>query len=79
MGIEVDVRVPWQIAEWLALQQYPPTNIETIAEPCVAAWRNYRTEMYFRFFDSSEEELGRQAFLQHLMRRHGTKGWTAVG
>lgn len=74
MGINVDRAVPIRIAEWLADQPSIPTGIEGVSEPSVAAWREYRRTLYSRFYLSSDEELGRQAFLQHLMRRAARAG-----
>lgn len=69
LGMEIDKTVPIRIAEWLADQPTIPTDIEEVSHPAIAAWREYRRDLYSRFYLSSDEELGRQAFLQHLMRR----------
>jgi HD superfamily phosphohydrolase len=69
MGMEVDRLVPLRVARWLAEQRCEPTNLETQAEPAVQTWLGYRANYYSAFFESSDQELGRQAFLQHLMRR----------
>lgn len=69
MGISVDPSVPQRVAEWLASLSAPPIDLYSVADPAVAAWLQYRGELYAKFYEASDEELGRQAFLQHLMRR----------
>jgi HD superfamily phosphohydrolase len=69
MGIPVDPTVPQRVAEWLGSLQVPPVDLGAVSDPAVAEWLQYRSQLYTRFFDASDEELGRQAFLQHLMRR----------
>jgi HD superfamily phosphohydrolase/DNA modification methylase len=69
LGIGIENDVPLLIADWLATQDHPPTNLHEASEPAVSKWIWYRTELYSLFFNSSDEELGREAFLQHLMRR----------
>lgn len=69
IGIDVDRQLPLQLAAWLAEQQYPPTDIDTICNSGVRKWAIYRKELYKKFFLSSDEEIARQAFLQHLMRK----------
>lgn len=68
LGHSVDGRVPLKIADWLAEQSHVP-NLDAVSEPAVQEWLSYKTKLYQTFFESSDEELGRQAFLQHLMRR----------
>ncbi|OWY71616.1 hypothetical protein B7486_08000 [cyanobacterium TDX16] len=67
MGVEVDRSVPIRIARWLGEQSYSPSLTECSNE-AVRKWLGYRDKMYGAFFRSGPEELGRQAFLQHLMR-----------
>ncbi|MBI4657257.1 MAG: HD domain-containing protein [Verrucomicrobia bacterium] len=69
LGIEVDRQVPLNIADWLATQDGVPLNLSEVREEAVIKWLRYRKELYGAFFNSSDEELGRQAFLQHLGRR----------
>lgn len=69
LGISVDPTVPLKLADWLATQEGAVADLAQVPEPAVQAWMGYRAELYGAFFDSSEQELGRQAFLQHLMRR----------
>lgn len=74
LGINVDPDIPIRLAEWLAQQEYPPTDLKSLNESAVQEWLEYRRELYSRFYTSSDEELGRQAFLQHLMRRAVSEG-----
>lgn len=69
MGMEVDKLLPLKIAKWLAEQVAAPTDLNQQDEPSVHEWLRYRSNYYSCFYNSSDEELGRQAFLQHLMRR----------
>lgn len=69
LGIEVDRNVPLQIADWLATLRSAPTELDTRPEECVRRWLEYRSELYRLFFEASDQEAGRQAFLQHLIRR----------
>lgn len=69
LGLEIDKRVPLQIAEWLATQESAPVDLDQVPEPSVQAWLRYRSDYYTSFYDAGDAELGRQAFLQHLMRR----------
>jgi HD superfamily phosphohydrolase len=69
LGIEVDRAVPLQLSDWLATQKTAPTALESIGNEAVQKWLGYRREMYRLFFEASEQETGRQAFLQHLLRR----------
>ena len=69
MGMEVDRQVPLTIADWLAAQEQIPLNLGDVREDAVAKWLEYRRKLYSAFFNSSDEELGRQAFLQHMCRR----------
>ncbi len=69
MGIDVDRRLPLRLAEWLAGHDTPPVDLDKVSNPDVQLWRDYRRRLYSAFFESSSDELGRQAFLQHLMRR----------
>lgn len=75
MGINVDPHIPLRISEWLAEQQCAPTDLDSQVEPAVSAWLDYRSRYYSAFFEASEQELGRQAFLQHLMRRALSSGF----
>ena len=69
LGIPVDPGTPVEIARWLADQEYTPTDLPQVEVPIVHRWLGYRDMYYGKFFTSSDQELGRQAFLQHLMRR----------
>jgi hypothetical protein len=74
LGMEVDRRLPMRLAEWLAGQYGPSVGLDKTNNPDVRLWREYRSRLYTAFFESSAEELGRQAFLQHLMRRSLREG-----
>ncbi|MCX7049901.1 MAG: HD domain-containing protein [Candidatus Sumerlaeota bacterium] len=69
LGIDIDKLVPLQVVDWLATQNSVPLNINEIKEEYIIKWNNYRKQLYYAFFNSSEQELGRQAFLQHLCRK----------
>lgn len=69
LGIEVDKQVPISIADWLSTQDSVPLNLGDVREEAVVKWLRYRRQLYGAFYNSSEEELGRQAFLQHLGRK----------
>jgi len=69
LGIEVDATLPLQLADWLARQDAMPTDIAGCSAGVVQTWRRYRRELYSAFFNASDTELARQAFLQHVFRR----------
>ena len=68
-GARVDPSMPLALAEWLANQSTVPLALSDSPEPLVKKWLVLREELYRSFYESSYEELGRQAFLQHIMRR----------
>lgn len=74
LGIEVDKNIPFQLVDWLSNLDNCPTEVRNSDNRYVKTWLEYRNEMYRRFYDSSDEELGRQAFLQHLIRRAYNEG-----
>ncbi|OON70290.1 hypothetical protein B0919_06045 [Hymenobacter sp. CRA2] len=69
MGIKINRSLPLKLVEWLANQTSSPAYIKKVDNKCVQEWLYYRYCMYKSFYNSTEEELGRQAFLQHLIRR----------
>jgi HD superfamily phosphohydrolase len=69
LAINIDRNVPLAIIDWLASTDGIPLDLSLESNSSVQAWLNYKNEMYSKFFNSSDEELGRQAFLQHLIRR----------
>lgn len=69
LGIEVDKQVPLGVADWLAAQDSVPLNLGDVREESVVKWLRYRRQLYSAFYNSSDEELGRQAFLQHMGRK----------
>ncbi len=68
LGLDVERDAPVRIAHWLAEQRSAPTELEKLDEPLVDLWLKYRTYLYMRFYECTDEELGREAFLQHLIR-----------
>jgi HD superfamily phosphohydrolase len=74
LGIEVDKSIPLKLVDWLAKFDDTPTDSDMFDEQCVKEWLRYKNLMYGKFYSSSEEELGRQAFLQHLIRRAHNEG-----
>lgn len=69
LGISVDRGLPLQLAKWLASLNGAPLDLATSTEPIVQQWLKFRTALYSSFFNASDEELGREAYLQFLMRR----------
>ncbi len=69
MGMQVERALPLRIADWLAIQPDTPTSLEGQPDRSVQTWLEYRSRYYSAFYEASEQEHGRQAFLQHLMRR----------
>lgn len=68
LGADVDRNVPIILSRWLADQPHTPTELAETSNRAVAQWLQYRDELYSRFYEASDEEIARQAFLQHLMR-----------
>ena len=69
MGLDVSRSLPIELAGWLAQQSGVTIELETCEHEAVQKWLALRKQYYGLFFDSGDQELGRQAFLQHLMRR----------
>src|SRR5690606_29321094 len=69
LGLDVDRGLPVRVSEWLARRDPAGVASEAREDPTIAAWRAQREELYRVFFDASPEEIGRQAFLEHLIRR----------
>ena len=69
LGMDVDKNVPLRVVKWLSELESPVVDIKTISHEAVRSWVQYRNELYSTFFHSSEQESGREAFLQHIMRR----------
>jgi len=78
LGVKVECDLPLQLADWLAEQSYAPIYTEKTGVESVQKWLRYRNDLYQRFYTSSDEELGRQAFLQHLMRRAIQAGFPRI-
>lgn len=68
MGLDVPRFLPLDLARWLARQDGVTLDLEACKEESVQKWLSLRRQYYGLFFDSGDQELGRQAFLQHLMR-----------
>jgi len=68
LGIDVDRNVPLGVADWLAVQETVPLDLDKTDNEAVVKWMQYRRRLYHAFYVSSDEEHGRQAFLQHLCR-----------
>ena len=75
LGIEVDRRAPLKIADWLAQRTAIPTDLEAVDVRSVRHWLECRRKLYECFYEAGATELGRQAFLQHLMRRALREGF----
>ena len=69
MGLNVPRELPINVARWLALQDGSAIDLKYCTNEYIKEWSRWRDEYYHLFFNSSDQELGRQAFLQHLMRR----------
>jgi HD superfamily phosphohydrolase len=69
LGSEVDRILPVRLARWLGRQSGPPVDLEQLDNADLSIWLQYRQALYSTFFNASDEELGREALLQHLMRR----------
>lgn len=74
MGLQVDKALGERLASWLGSLSSPPTDLDLIENTDVQDWLACKKEYYFNFFDASEWEHGRQAFLQHLIRSAIRKG-----
>jgi HD domain len=69
MGMDVSRTLPLRVADWLATLSAPPLDLKDLDEPVVKEWLENRRMYYGAFYNASDAELGRQAFLEHLMRR----------
>jgi len=78
LGAPVERDLPIQLADWLSEQRHAPIYIENTEVEPVRKWLQCRNNLYQRFYTSSDEELGRQAFLQHLMRRAIQAGFPRI-
>ncbi|MBL8876341.1 MAG: HD domain-containing protein [Phycisphaerae bacterium] len=68
MGHDVDPAIPFQVADFLAGCSTAPLDLHTCSNESVQQWRYYKDWLYNAFYSCQLEELGRQAFLQHIMR-----------
>ena len=69
LGLKVSSTVPLRVADWLAERDSIITDLDDIQDEVVREWVTYRNQVYTVFFEANESEMGRMAFLQHLMRR----------
>lgn len=76
LGKDVDRELPYELLKWLSKYQTAPTDIYNLEEKAVKQWIEYRGFLYGSFFNSADVELGRQAFLQHIIRRAFNEGLT---
>lgn len=76
LGKDIDKKLPYELLKWLSKYQSAPTDIYSLEEEAVKKWIEYRGFLYGNFFNSTDIELGRQAFLQHIIRRAFNEGLT---
>ena len=69
LGHQVDGTVPFRIAAWLARQAHAPARSTMPMRPAVTRGLATANDCTGVLGDDQDEELGRQAGLQHLMRR----------
>jgi HD superfamily phosphohydrolase len=74
LGHSVEKNIAFELLDWLSDFQTVPTDIKSSNNQSVKKWLEYRNILYGSFFNSSDIELGRQAFLQHLIRRAFNEG-----
>jgi HD superfamily phosphohydrolase len=74
LGKDIDKELPNKLLIWLSKYQSAPTDIYDLEENAVEQWIEYRGFLYESFFNSTDVELGRQAFLQHIIRRAYNEG-----
>ncbi|MGD9994955.1 MAG: DNA methyltransferase [Salinivirgaceae bacterium] len=73
-GIEIDKAVPINLINWISGFSNAPTELYSIDNSAVQSWLRYRNELYKKFYES-KNDLGRQAFLQHIIRRAYNAGF----
>jgi hypothetical protein len=69
LGLKVSADIPLRVTDWLADRHSVITDLDKIDDEAVRQWVSYRNQVYTVFFEADEGEMGRMAFLQHLMRR----------
>jgi len=72
-GIQIEKEVPFQLIKWLSKYDSSPTDLYNQKNSAVSKWLSYRNTLYKKFYDS-KNDLGRQAFLQHIIRRAYNEG-----
>lgn len=74
MGLQTSGALAESIVDWISAQEKSPT-LEGAIPTNVQEWINLRDEYYRLFFDSSDEEKGRQALLQFILRESSRLGF----
>lgn len=74
LGNNIEKNIAFDLLNWLSSFDTVPTDIKSSNNIAVKKWLEYRNLLYKSFFNSSDIELGRQAFLQHLIRRAFNEG-----
>jgi HD superfamily phosphohydrolase len=74
LGHAIEKDNAFKLLDWLSTFNTVPTDIKSNNNLSVKKWLEYRNTLYGSFFNSSDIELGRQAFLQHLIRRAFNEG-----
>lgn len=74
LGLDVNKKLPLRLVEWLAAVERIPDDLSSVSSDFVQEWLEYRDFAYRNFFFCSSDEMGRQAFLQHLLRRAFREG-----
>ena len=69
MGMSPPKSIPLDITRWIANSEGPVVNLDVIQSDTVDSWLYYRNKMYRSFYHSSDFEIGRQAFLQSILRK----------
>ncbi len=74
LGIPTKGAIALDLVDWLSGFDAAPSDLDNETNASVKTWLSYRKQMYSKFYSSHDEELGRQAFLQHLIRRSYKQG-----
>lgn len=74
LGIPTDKKISYGLLEWLSKFDKVPSDLDNEPNEYVKTWLRYRNQMYSKFYSAHDEELGRQAFLQHIIRRAYKQG-----
>lgn len=74
MGFDVDPQLPLRLARYLATLDSAPIQIRDSNDPDIRLWLSYRDRMYHAFYAADDLDLGREAHLQHILRRAYEEG-----